>query len=236
MKDFIKPLIITLPIYVILFFLIFGKNDKFSPKDLMKELNQRDSIISKRIDNQGRAIIEHTNREYVPFTIQNSNDAEMVALRSELASLGIKLNDLKSAIVITTTSSGKGEVQVVKISDTLDRYAFADTTGKHLKLSGEVDTKNGKMSYNYTYSAKYNLISHNVKPNVFKRPELRLTIVSDDPNSNITAQTFNIKPPKDIASIGVGVGASVLYDNTFKIRPTIQVGLYKPILTFRKRK
>ena len=50
MKDFIKPLIITLPIYVILFFLIFGKNDKFSPKDLMKELNQRDSIISKRID------------------------------------------------------------------------------------------------------------------------------------------------------------------------------------------
>lgn len=235
MKEILKLFVLTLPIYLVIFFLLWG-GDKFSSKDLMRELNQRDSIISQMINDRGEKVITHTNREYHPFVIKNSNDAEMVELRSQLRELGIKIKDLKSAIEIQAEASGGGKTELVRVSDTLDTYSFADSTSKHLKLNGTVDVFNGLMDYEYTYSANYDIIAYDYKAKLFKKPELRLKIISDDPSNNIKAKTFTVKPPRDIISIGAGIGGAVFYDSgNIKVRPAIQIGIYKPIYTFRSK-
>jgi hypothetical protein len=236
MKEIGKMFILTLPIYLVLFFL-FWDDDKLSKEDFLKMEAQKDSIISEVINAKGEKVITHTNREYHPFVIQNSNSSEMVELRQQLKELGIQVKDLKSAIEIQTQASGSGQAQLIRVNDTLDTYEFADTTGKHLKISGKVDVFNGMMDYDYTYSANYKLFSYDYKKNFFKRPELRLKIVSDDPSNTIAAKTFTIKPPREVVSLGFGVGASAVYDNaTIKVRPSIHVGLYKSIYTFRTKK
>ena len=236
MKDFLKMLLITLPLYIMIYFLFSNGNKGLSSEDLINQLNQRDSVISKMIDKQGRLVIEHTNREYAPIVIKNSNEPEFVQLREQLKLLGIKVGDLNSAITIVDQKLDSGKVKVVRVNDTMDVYAFADSTKKNLKLKGLIDLRSGDMTYDYSYTAKYSIYSYDYKKNVFKRPELRLKIVSDDSTSNIQAQTFNIKAPREIVSIGAGIGASLTYDNGFKIRPAIQVGIFKPIITFRSKK
>jgi len=234
MKEFLKMFVLTLPVYILLFFL-FTRQDKLTPQDVINQLNQRDSIISKMIDKQGRLVVEHTNREYSPIILKTSNEPEFVQLREELSRLGIKMKDLNSSITLVDEKIGSGETKIFKVNDTLDVYSFADTTKKNLKLKGVINLKNGDMFYDYTYSAKYSILSYDYKKNIFRRPELRLKIVSDDSTSNIKAQTFNVKTPKEIVSIGAGIGASVIYDNGFKIRPAIQIGIFKSIITFRKK-
>jgi heme-binding NEAT domain protein len=234
MKEFLKMFVLTLPVYILLFFL-FTRQDKLTPQDVINQLNQRDSIISKMIDKQGRLVVEHTNREYSPIILKTSNEPEFVQLREELSRLGIKMKDLNSSITLVDEKIGSGETKIFKVNDTLDVYSFADTTKKNLKLKGVINLKNGDMFYDYTYSAKYSILSYDYKKNIFRRPELRLKIVSDDSTSNIKAQTFNVKTPKEIVSIGAGIGASVVYDNGFKVRPAIQIGIFKSIITFRTK-
>jgi predicted RND superfamily exporter protein len=237
MSNFLKMMLATLPIYVVLFFLFFYSKEKLTPNEVINQLNQRDSVISKSFDKQGRLILEHTNREYNTTVIEKSDDAEMVKLREELKNMNIKVKDLKSAIDLQTEAMGKGQVQIVRLNDTLDTYTFSDTTGKHLKLKGKVNTKSNMLDYEYTYSANYKLFSYEYKKNVFKTPELRLKIISDDSSNTIKAQTFNVKTPREIVSIGAGIGASLIYDNNqVKVRPAIQVGIFKPIITFRSKK
>lgn len=235
MKEYLKMVLLTLPLYIIIFFL-FNKKEQLTPQDVINQLNQRDSIISKIIDKQGRLVVEHTNREYTPFIIKNSNEPEFVQLREELKSLGIKVKDLNSSITIIDNKLDSGKVKVVKVNDTLDVYSFADSTKKNLKIKGIIDLRSGDLVYDYEYFAKYSIVSYDYKKNIFKRPELRLKVVSDDSTSNIKAQTFSIKAPREIVSIGAGIGASLTYDNGFKIRPAIQVGIFKPIITFRTKK
>lgn len=236
MNNFLKMLLATLPIYIVLYFLFFYQKGQLTPNDVINQLNQRDSIISKSFDKQGRLIIDHTNREYNTTVIQKSDDAEMVKLREELKNMNIKVKDLKSAIDLQTEAIGKGQVQIVRLNDTLDTYTFSDTTGKHLKLKGKVNTKSNMLDYEYTYTANYKLFSYEYKKNVFKRPELRLKIISDDSTNTIKAQTFNVKAPRELFSIGAGIGASLIYDNNqIKVRPAIQVGIFKPIITFRTK-
>lgn len=234
MKEFLKMLALTLPVYVMLYFLFIDQN-KLTPQDVMNQLNQRDSVISKIIDKQGRLVVEHTNRDYSPVVIANSNEPEFVRLRDELKSLGIKIKDLNSSVTIMDHKIDSGRVKIVRVNDTLDVYSFADSTKKNMKIKGIIDLKSGDLAYDYTYSAKYSIYSYDYKKNVFKRPELRLKIVSDDSTSNIQAQTFNVKAPREIISIGAGIGASMIYENGFKIRPAIQVGIFKPIITFRSK-
>lgn len=234
MKEFLKMFVLTLPVYILLFFL-FTRQDKLTPQDVINQLNQRDSIISKMIDKQGRLVVEHTNREYSPIILKTSNEPEFVQLREELSRLGIKMKDLNSSITLVDEKIGSGGTKIFKVNDTLDVYSFADTTKKNLKLKGVINLKNGDMFYDYTYSAKYSILSYDYKKNIFRRPELRLKIVSDDSTSNIKAQTFNVKTPKEIVSIGAGIGASVVYDNGFKVRPAIQIGIFKSIITFRSK-
>lgn len=237
MSNFLKMMLATLPIYVVLFFLFFYSKEKLTPNEVINQLNQRDSVISKSFDKQGRLILEHTNREYNTTVIEKSDDAEMVKLREELKNMNIKVKDLKSAIDLQTEAMGKGQVQIVRLNDTLDTYTFSDTTGKHLKLKGKVNTKSNMLDYEYTYSANYKLFSYEYKKNIFKTPELRLKIISDDSSNTIKAQTFNVKTPREIVSIGAGIGASLIYDNNqVKVRPAIQVGIFKPIITFRSKK
>jgi hypothetical protein len=151
--------------------------------------------------------------------------------------VNIKVKDLKFAIDLQTEAIGKGQVQIVRLNDTLDTYTFSDTTGKYLKLKGKVNTKSNMLDYEYTYSANYKLFSYEYKKNLFKTPELRLKIVADDSSNTINAKTFNVKAPREIVSIGAGIGASLIFDNNqLKVRPAIQVGIFKPIITFRSKK
>ncbi len=237
MNNFLKMLLATLPIYIVLYFLFFYQKNQLTPNDVISQLNQRDSIISKSFDKQGRLIIDHTNREYNTTVIESSNDSQMVKLREELKNVNIKVKDLKSAIDLQTEAIGKGQVQVVRLNDTLDTYTFADSTGKHLKIKGKVNTKSNMMDYEYSYSANYKLFSYEYQKNIFKTPELRLKIVADDSSNTINAKTFNVKAPREIVSIGAGIGASLIFDNNqLKVRPAIQVGIFKPIITFRSKK
>ena len=236
MKEILKSFLVTLPIYVIVFFLLYDR-DKITPHDIINQLNQRDSIISQMIDNQGRLVTTHTNREYTPFVIQNSNAPEMVELRKELKNLGIKIKDLNSVVQLSSQASGAGVTEVIRVPDALDTYSFQDTTGKHLKQSGRVDVVNGMMDYKYTYSSNYSIYSYDYKKNIFKKPELRLKIISDDSSNTIKAKTFTINPPRDIISIGGGIGVSGIYDNgKIKFRPSIHIGIYKALYTFRTKK
>jgi hypothetical protein len=237
MKNFLRMMLATLPIYIVLYFLFFYQKKQLTPNDVINQLNQRDSIISKSFDKQGRLIIDHTNREYNTTVIEKSDDAEMVKLREELKNMNIKVKDLKFAIDLQSEAIGNGQVQIVRLNDTLDTYVFSDTTGKHLKLKGKVNTKSNMLDYEYSYSANYKLFSYEYKKNLFKTPELRLKIVSDDSSNTISAKTFNVKTPREIVSIGAGIGASLIYDNNqVKVRPAIQIGIFKPIITFRSKK
>jgi hypothetical protein len=93
------------------------------------------------------------------------------------------------------------------------------------------------LDYEYTYTANYKLFSYEYKKNIFKSPELRLKIISDDSTNTIKAQTFNVKIPREIVSIGAGIGASLIFDdNQLKLRPAIHVGIFKPIITFRTKR
>jgi hypothetical protein len=237
MKDLLKSIIPQVPIYILIIYLMwfFSDKDKLSAADVLNQLNQKDSIISQMIDDQGRLVLSHTNRQYSPMVIQNSNDPEMVELREELKSLGISLNDLKSAVNIKTQATGNGETEIVQLTDTLDVYSFKDST-KHIKIAGLVDVKNNKLNYNYTYSAEYKLFSYDYKKKFWKRPELQLKLISDDPSNKIQMQTFTVKPPREIVSIGVGIGAAFYYaDGKFGVAPAITVGIFKPIYTFRTK-
>lgn len=240
MKEILKGFAIQLPtIIVVIILLWMFKGNQLTYQDVMNQINQKDSIISKVIDDQGRLVQENVNRQYSPYVIQNSNSAEMVELRSELKGLGIALKDLKSAVNISMSTSGKGETQIVRIVDTLKNetiYAFTDTTGKHLSLKGTINIDSSKIDYTYTYSANYKLFSYEYKKKFFGRPELRLKLISDDPSNDVKMQTFTVKPPKEIISIGVGLGAAFYYaDGKVGIAPAISIGLYKPIYTFRTK-
>ena len=125
---------------------------------------------------------------------------------------------------------------MIRVNDTLDTYTFSDSS-KHLSIDGTVDVFNGLMDYKYSYRSTYSIASYKYKQGLFKRSELRLKVISDDPNNNIKAQTFTVSPPRDLFSVGVGLGASAVYDDgQIKVRPSIHVGFYKSIYTFKSKK
>jgi hypothetical protein len=160
----------------------------------------------------------------------------MVELRKEVRNLGINVSDLKSAVNIKSIVSGEGKTII--IHDTLERYSFVDTlSSKYLKLSGNIDVKTNKLDYKYTYNGNYSLYSYEYKKKFWKRPELRMKLVSDDKNNQISMETFTIKPPQEIVSVGFGIGAAVYYNNgKIAVAPAITIGIFKPIYTFRTKK
>lgn len=235
MKDILKNIIPNIPIYILLFFLFFGKTDDISKKELIKQLNQRDSIISKVVDAQGRLAIEHTNREFTPYVIKTSQREDFVNLRKDLASLGVKVDNLQSAYKISTESNDSIEVKIVRDTIYKDLYHFMDST-KHLSIDGSVDISKNSLEFDYTYRANYDIYSYKYKQGLFKRPVMRLKIVSDDPNVDLSAQTFSVKPPQELFSIGVGVGGALCYRRgRVQVAPAITLGVYKSIYTFRTK-
>jgi hypothetical protein len=241
MDDTSRILLTQIPLYVIIIilavlFFIFRGGDGISYKDIMEQMNQRDSIISQMIDAQGRLVIEHTNRQFSPYIIQNSNDPQFAQLRRDLEELKINQKDLKAAIRLNAVASGEGATKIVL--DTLETYTFNDTTSsKFLKLEGLIDLKKDSLKYDYTYTANYNIYSYQYKKKFWKRPEMRIKLVSDDPSNQIRMQTFTVKPPLEVVSIGVGLGASFYYTGgEVGIAPSITIGVYKPIYTFRTKK
>lgn len=229
------PLYIIIIIFAILYFTSKG-GDEISYKDVVNQMNQKDSIISQIIDAQGRLVIDHTNRPFNLSILKDSDNEQFRTLRNELKSVNLKVDDLKSAIKIQSESSGVGKTKIIR--DTIDRYVFNDTTSsKFLKLKGTIDLKKDSMEYDYTYTANYSIYSYEYKKKFWKRPEMRIKLVSDDPSNKIKMQTFNVKPPREIVSIGVGFGASVYYANgSFGVAPAITIGIFKPIYTFRSKK
>ena len=240
MQEIIKNLISQIPIIILVIILMWMfQGNQLNYKDVMEQMNQRDSIISQVIDDQGRLITTHTNRQYSPYVINNSNSPEMIELRKELKAINIRVEDLTSAVIINTKASGSGTTDIIKTTDTLkgiETYAFSDTTGKHLKLSGVIDLINNKLSYEYTYAATYSLFSYEYRKKFWKRPEMQIKLISDDPSNKVQMQTYTIKPPRDIVSLGIGVGAAVYYGNgQFGVAPAITIGFYKSIYTFRTK-
>lgn len=248
MNDVFKTFLGTIPLCILIIIAIIFFSDGCNKSGKVIEMgNQRDSIIHEKIDSLGRTIT-HTNRVFSKEFIKLSNETSN--LRNDLRDFKIPVNDLMWAIKLNTSASGGGETKIVRdtklitnvvhdttvVIDTIEVYKFADTT-KHMKLAGEIDLINDKMSYEYQYSAEYKLFSYEYKKKFWKRPELRLKINSNDPNNTISAQTFTVKPPREIISVGVGVGATVYYANKkIGVAPAITIGLYKPIYTFRSKK
>lgn len=66
-------------------------------------------------------------------------------------------------------------------------------------------------------------------------PTYKVTIASDDPYAKYTINGATILPPKEIISLGVGFGYGITYvDKNFKFSPTLNVGVYKKLLTIYK--
>lgn len=232
----LKIILVTAPIYYVIYMFggLFKGNSVES--DIISQYNQRDSIIMQYIDDNNRLILEHTNRQYSPIVIKQSNAAEMVELRRELEELGISIENLRSSYTISSSTSDSITTNVIRISDTLDIFSFEDST-KHLNVSGIVDLSNDKISLHHTYHSKYKIFSYEERAKLFKAPEMRLKIIADDPNNDIHLQTFTIKQQREIVSVGIGVGASAILDNNqVKVRPSLQVGIYKKIFTIKSKK
>ena len=237
MKEILKTFIPQIPIIIVVLLLMWMmKGNQISYSDVMNQLNQRDSIISQVIDNQGRLVTTHTNRPYNKSVIRDSKDPEMEKLKDELKKNNIALKDLQSAINLQAVASGEGATKIVH--DTLDTYSFNDTiSSKFLQLKGTIDLKADTLKYDYSYTANYSIYSYQYKKKFWKRPEMRIKLVSDDPSNLIKMQTFSIKPPQEIISIGVGFGAAFYYaDGKFGVAPAITIGIFKPIYTFRTKK
>lgn len=213
----------------------YNESSKKSVSDLINQLNQKDSIFFSKINSSGQREVDAEVREYQPIIIRESNQAEFVRLRETLKELNISINQLKSKKTITSTSSG-ADSTIVYVKDTLNQtYEFSDST-EFLTLKGEFSLRTRKLDYNYKYKNKISLYSYDYTANnFFKKPDLRVRVTSDDPSAQMDIQTFSVNPPKELISVGAGLGVGALYDNnTLKIRPVITIGVYKPLYTIYK--
>lgn len=236
--NFLKKNGLSIGVILFLIYYIYSeKQNKEAYLDAISELNQKDSVYFSKINELGEREVDATQRQYQPIIIRESNNGEMVQLRNDLKNLSISIKQLKSATRVNTTTTGVDST-VIYLKDSAQQvYAFEDST-EFMNISGEFSTLTSKLNYQYNYTNKISLYSYDYnKDKWFKKPDLRLRLTSQDPNTDMTVETFNIKPPVSFLSVGVGVGiAGVIEESTVKIRPSVNVSVYKPIFTFYKKK
>lgn len=209
-----------------------------SIEQMQQEMAQKDTLLSS-IKKENEQIQQYLLRQYEIQTIKfNKQHAEFIALQEKLKMLNVKLDNLNSTIAISVSKTDSSFIKLIADSTHLSKdsvfvfnsYSFKDTS-KHLKLSGNIDLQKKEMFFNYGYNANYEIITSYEKDGLFGRRKLIANLISDDPYSIVTLKSIYIKQRQPKLSIGLGVGGGVGYvNNKFKLIPTIQVGIYKPIV------
>lgn len=189
--------------------------------------NRTDTVYSIKYDTLERKVIVQSNREFTTQEIKTANNAEMDSLRLELDRQNIKIKNLQSALQLayttfdTLTIVATTDGELINVSD----------SSKHLTFNLDIDTKTMNSSFTYQYQNNLMITSFWYKRHIFARPELRLSVVNDDKNANITTNTFTVKPKKQKVSVGIGVGYGYsIQSNRFE--PQIGIYVSKPIFSF----
>jgi len=228
---------------LLLSFLVLRTYNKQNEKQDILEITQIDSLISRKINESGQLVLEHTQREFNEQQIKFSSALEMVELRQKLENEKIKVKNLNSFLNLQYESKGYGETKVIKeiIRDTViiqgqtiikdnEKITFSDTSS-FLTLNGVI--KNNTLNYDYTYNDEVDIISSYHKKNWFSKPDLQLTLVTDNVDANYTLATYSIKPKTPKVALGVGFGAAIyLKDKKIGISPAINIGVYVPLKNF----
>jgi predicted Zn-dependent protease len=212
----------NLPLFLaFIFTIIWFKNcDNQSVSEAVKEVTTKDRIIYT-IRTDTSYIVEHTNREFELFNLLDSKSDEVVSLKKQLAAQQIKINQLASAIQISSNVRDTIYRDSIFLSDSI--ITAIDSTSKNLNYIISINPNKRNLMMSYTYRSNYQFYSYYEKQGLFKKRTLKLRIVSDDPNNTISAKTFTIKPKKKITvSSGIGFGVGLGYVNGgVKIVPTI---------------
>ncbi len=214
--------------------------DKLTTVEKMQqEMAQKDTMLSI-LKTESEQTQTYLLRQFEIQTIKfNKQHEEFIILQERLKNLNVKLENLNSAVQLSVTKTDSTLSELV--ADTTSRnskdsififtnYNFQDTT-KHLKLNGSIDLNRNQISLNYKYTANYEIITSYEKDGWNGKRKLIANVISDDPNSTIQLKSIQIKQQTPKFSIGLGVGGSVGFSkNKFILTPSIQVGIYKPII------
>lgn len=242
------PSVNIIAIIILVIFMFFKKGDLslinnqlsfisdkiISLEQMQLEMQQKDSLISV-IKSENEQIKTYILREFSIQTIQRNKDfKDFQQLSENLKKIGIDVNSLNSNILISYEKKDSSKTNLVGKGDsvftpTLSIYEFRDSS-KHLRLDGEIKILDKSISYKYTYSAKYELLTYYKKNGAFNK-QLYGSIICDDPNAKIDLSSIVIKQRVPTFNIGLGVGVGAYYgQNKLKFAPVINVSLYKPII------
>lgn len=209
-----------------------------SIEQMQQEIAQKDTLLSS-IKKENEQIQQYLLRQYEIQTIKfNKQHAEFITLQEKLKMLNVKLDNLNSTIAISVSKTDSSFIKLIADTTQISKdsvfvfnsYSFVDTS-KHLKLSGNVDLQKKEIFFNYGYNANYEIITSYEKDGLFGRRKLIANLISDDPNSVINLKSIYIKQRQPKISIGLGIGGGIGYvNNKFKMLPTIQIAIYKPII------
>ncbi len=214
--------------------------DKLTTVERMQnEMAQKDTLLTI-IRTENEQMQKFLLRQYEVQTIKfNKQHEEFIILQERLKNLNLKLENLNSAVHLSVLKSDSSFSKLIADTTTriskdsiyiFNNYAFQDTS-KHLKLNGTIDLKKNEAFFSYKYNANYEIITSYEKEGFGGRRKLIANLISDDPNSLVQLKSIYIKQPTPKLSIGVGVGAGATYSkNKFILVPSIQVGIYKPII------
>lgn len=216
-------------------------NNMISVDKMREELSQKDSLL-EIIKTQTETSYTFLLREYHLQTLKlNQQNEQFARLNELLKKQGIKIDQLQSNLELTTLKSDTIFTNLFKFksTDTLhlkdsifqDYYVFSDST-KNLKLGGELNVKNKTAKITYEHFATYEILTYREKKGLFGDSQLMATIICDDPNTKITLKSQHLKTKKPKYHLGLGLGfSSAYYRKKIIFIPTLQFGVYKPIIS-----
>lgn len=218
-------------------------NGMISVDKMETELAKKDSLLTVIITNNE---VTHTFllREFHLQTLKmNKQNEQFQKLNHLLEEQKININNLRGHLQLNTSTKDSLIANLTPIlnqdsikndtSTLFTNYFFVDTSNKHLKLSGNIDLIKRQGKFNYEHFATYEILTHTKKNGLFKHPDLIASIVSDDPNTQISLKSYYVKTKKPKYDLGVGVGlSSGFYKKKVIIIPSFQIGIYKSLISF----
>lgn len=218
-------------------------NGMISVDKMETELAKKDSLLSVIITNNQ---VTHTFllREYHLQTLKmNKQNEQFQRLNQLLEEQKININNLQGALQLTVSTADSLTTNLLPIpnkdsikndsSILFTNYFFVDTTNKHLKLSGNIDLVKREGKFNYEHFATYEILTYTKKRGFLKEPHLIATIISDDPNTQISLKSYYVKTKKPKYQLGFGLGlSSGFYKKKVIVIPSFQLGIYKPLISF----
>lgn len=201
-------------------------NSLLTIHDMERELMQKDSVIRYQ-KNEHEQRMTMIMRQYSTQTLAlTQKNKEIDDLKKKLVDSDIKINDLQTYIGIRLEK--KDTVYRPVFLDHIGVYSFSDTSNA-LKIDATFYLDSMLVEYNYKYVANYDIMTHYEKPKgIFGKRELYGTVMTDDPNVQISTKTFHFKQRRPNLQIGFGFGLSTTPDN--KLVPGVSIGIYKPFI------